>query len=122
MGSPSSLLSLAGVCRGAGRGGGRIESLLVGVSLEVGEGQLVAVVGSRSQGKTTLLQLAAGLVTPEDGTVRFRGTDLASLSDRGDTRRPPRSWRGRFSCLPIIPPCAESLRMRSAGERPASTW
>ncbi len=58
----------------------------MGVSLEVGEGQLVAVVGSRSQGKTTLLQLAAGLVTPEDGTVRFRGTDLASLSDREHAR------------------------------------
>jgi predicted ABC-type transport system involved in lysophospholipase L1 biosynthesis ATPase subunit len=43
-------------------------------------------VGSRSQGKTTLLQLAAGLVAPEDGVVRFGGHDLAGLSEREHAR------------------------------------
>ncbi len=75
------LLSLAGVSRGAARGAGRMEGLLVDVSLDVVAGELVAVVGSRSQGKTTLLQLAAGLVAPEAGVVRFRGHDLAGLSE-----------------------------------------
>jgi ABC-type lipoprotein export system ATPase subunit len=76
------LLCLGEVCRSVVRDGRRVEGLLVDVSLDVHAGELVAVVGSRSQGKTTLLQLAAGLVGPEDGTVRFRGRDLASLSDR----------------------------------------
>jgi putative ABC transport system ATP-binding protein len=80
------LLSLAGVSRGAVRGAGRVEGLLVDVSLDVGAGELVAVVGSRSQGKTTLLQLAAGLVAPEDGVVRFRGRDVAGLSEREHAR------------------------------------
>ncbi len=75
------LLSLAGVSRGAARGAGRVEGLLTGVSLDVVAGELVAVVGSRSQGKTTLLQLAAGLVAPEDGVVCFGGQDLAGLSE-----------------------------------------
>ncbi len=83
---PVPLLSLAGVCRGAARGAGRVEGLLVDVSLDVGTGELVAVVGSRSQGKTTLLQLAAGLVAPEDGVVRFGGHDLAGLSEREHSR------------------------------------
>jgi putative ABC transport system ATP-binding protein len=75
------LLSLAGVSRGAARGAGRVEGLLVEVSLDVVAGELVAAVGSRSQGKTTLLRLAAGLVAPEAGVVRFRGHDLAGLSE-----------------------------------------
>jgi putative ABC transport system ATP-binding protein len=80
------LLSLAGVSKGAVRGGGRVEALLVDVSLDVGAGELVAVVGSRSQGKTTLLQLAAGLMAPERGVVRFRGHDLAALPEREHAR------------------------------------
>ncbi len=80
------LLSLIGVSRGAVRGGGRVEALVVDVSVDVGRGELVAVVGSRSQGKTTLLQLAAGLVAPEDGVVRFCGQDLAGLSEREHAR------------------------------------
>jgi predicted ABC-type transport system involved in lysophospholipase L1 biosynthesis ATPase subunit len=80
------LLSFAGVCRGAARGGGRAEGLLRDVSLDVGAGELVAVVGSRSQGKTTLLALAAGLVVADVGVVRFRGRDLAEVSDREHAR------------------------------------
>ncbi|MGA2164948.1 MAG: ATP-binding cassette domain-containing protein [Solirubrobacteraceae bacterium] len=80
------LLSLVGVRYGAQRGRGRVEGLLVDVSLDVGAGELVAVVGSRSRGKTTLLQLAAGLVAPEDGVVRIRGYDLAGLSEREHSR------------------------------------
>ncbi len=80
------LLSLVGVRRGAARGTGRVEGLLVDVSLDMGAGELVAVVGSRSQGKTTLLGLAAGLVEPEAGMVGFRGNDLAGLSEREHAR------------------------------------
>jgi predicted ABC-type transport system involved in lysophospholipase L1 biosynthesis ATPase subunit len=63
-----------------------VEGLLVDVSLDVGVGELVAVVGSRSQGKTTLVMLAAGLVASEEGVVRFRGLDVAGLSEREHAR------------------------------------
>lgn len=80
------LLSFSGVGRRVARRSGRMEWLLVDVSLDVGAGELVAVVGSRSQGKTTLLHLAAGLVAPEDGVVCFRGRNLAGVSNREHAR------------------------------------
>ena len=55
---------------------------LSGVSLAVGEGELVAVVGPSGSGKTTLLHLAGTLDRPTSGIVRVAGLDIASLSDR----------------------------------------
>jgi putative ABC transport system ATP-binding protein len=52
-----------------------------GVSLTVEPSEVVAVIGPSGAGKTTLLLLAAGIVAPDEGTVRFRGQDLSSLSD-----------------------------------------
>ena len=73
------------VLRGVGAGyrrGGRDELVLEGVSLEVGAGELVAVVGQRWEGKTTLLWLAAGRALAAEGEVRFQGVDFASYSRR----------------------------------------
>jgi putative ABC transport system ATP-binding protein len=46
------------------------------VSLEVDSGEVVAVVGRRRSGRTTLLEVAAGIEPPSEGTVRFDGVDL----------------------------------------------
>ncbi len=59
--------------------------MLEGVSLDVGDGEVVAVVGQRWEGKTTLLRLAAGMAVADAGQVCFRGVDLGSYSRR---RRP----------------------------------
>jgi len=56
------------------------------VSLTVAAGELVAVYGPSGSGKSTLLYLAAGLVRPDAGSVRFEGRDLAELSRRAATR------------------------------------
>jgi energy-coupling factor transport system ATP-binding protein len=48
--------------------GGR-EDVLRGVDLEIGAGEIVAVIGRSGTGKSTLLQLAAGLRTPSSGVV-----------------------------------------------------
>jgi putative ABC transport system ATP-binding protein len=50
-----------------------------GVSLSVGAGQVLALYGPSGSGKSTLLLLAAGLLQPDSGTVRFTGDDLAQL-------------------------------------------
>jgi putative ABC transport system ATP-binding protein len=80
------LLSLECVSCTVGRGDGRTESLFTDVSLRVLGGELVAVVGTRSAGKTTLLGLASGLERPDAGIVRFDGRDLAGLSEREHAR------------------------------------
>jgi predicted ABC-type transport system involved in lysophospholipase L1 biosynthesis ATPase subunit len=78
------LLSLRGVCLSfrRGRGRGRLP-VLVGVSLEVGRGEIVAVVGSRAEGKTTLLEVAAGILPPDDGQVWLGDMELTGLSEEG---------------------------------------
>lgn len=50
------------------------------VTLAIGPGQVFAVYGPSGSGKTTLLLLAAGLLAPDRGMVRFAGQDLAALS------------------------------------------
>ncbi len=47
------------------------------VSLELNPGELVAVLGRRRSGRSTLLHVAAGLEPPSDGTVSFAGIDLS---------------------------------------------
>jgi len=74
------LLSLRGVGRGYRRGG-RWLRVLVDVSLDVGSGELVAVVGARGEGKTTLLKVAAGLELPDEGAVCLGDRDLTRCSD-----------------------------------------
>jgi ABC-type cobalamin/Fe3+-siderophores transport system ATPase subunit len=56
--------------------------VLQDVSLSVREGEVAAVIGGVSQGKTTLIRLASGLLPPEEGTVRVDGVALAELRDR----------------------------------------
>ena len=50
------------------------------VSLGVGEGELVSVVGPNGSGKTTLINAIAGLLPVRGGTLRFGGEDLTRLA------------------------------------------
>jgi putative ABC transport system ATP-binding protein len=50
------------------------------VNLRLQAGEMVALHGPSGSGKTTLLLLAAALLAPERGTIRFQGRDLASFS------------------------------------------
>ncbi len=56
------------------------------VSLQVPEGELVALVGRSGSGKTTLLNIVGGLDRPDGGAVIVDGTDLAGLDDAGRER------------------------------------
>jgi branched-chain amino acid transport system ATP-binding protein len=52
---------------------------LWGLSFEVFEGEVVALLGSNGAGKTTVLRVLSGLVKAKTGTVRFRGRDITNL-------------------------------------------
>ena len=49
------------------------------MSLKVGEGEIVSVVGANGAGKTTLLSTICGLVRARSGAIAFRGFNLAGL-------------------------------------------
>jgi len=52
---------------------------LKGVSLEVGEGEIVTLLGANGAGKTTTLRTISGLLRPVTGSVRFDGQDLRDV-------------------------------------------
>ena len=53
---------------------------LRGVSLEVPQGDLVALIGSNGAGKTTLLNTISGLIPATEGQVAWQGTSISGLS------------------------------------------
>ena len=61
-----------------------------GVSLDVPDGQLVAVLGPNGAGKTTTLEILEGFIAPTAGTVRVLGVD---------PRRGGRRWRARIGLV-----------------------
>ncbi|HEU4474709.1 MAG TPA: ABC transporter ATP-binding protein [Gemmatimonadales bacterium] len=78
---------------------------LRGVSLSVGPGEYVAIVGPSGSGKSTLLQIVGGIDPPSGGTVEILGTRLDALNDRELTRL--RLTRlgfvfQRFHLLPVL--------------------
>ena len=61
--------------------GARRRTVLTGIDLDLAPGEYVAVMGESGIGKSTLLNLVAGLDRPDAGSIRFDGADLATLDD-----------------------------------------
>jgi putative ABC transport system ATP-binding protein len=99
---------------------------LRGVSLEVTQGSLVAVMGPSGSGKSTLMHLLAGLDKPTSGAVWIGGTEITELDDRVLTllRRAHVGFVFQFfNLLPML--SAEEnilLPLTIAGERPDRGW
>lgn len=56
--------------------------VLKDISLTIGKGEIVAIVGPSGAGKTTLLQIAGSLENPDRGSVLFNGTELIGMKDK----------------------------------------
>lgn len=65
---------------------GRIPALAE-VSLRVGDGELVAIVGANGAGKTTLLKTLSGVQPASSGSVRFEGAEIAGEPPRQRVKR-----------------------------------
>src|ERR1700722_18988154 len=55
--------------------------VLRSVSLEIGRGLFVSIVGRSGSGKTTLLRIVAGLEKPDRGAIEIRGENVGSAAD-----------------------------------------
>jgi nitrate/nitrite transport system ATP-binding protein len=65
-------IELSGVCKGYGRADQRTH-VLEDINLSIEKGELVSIVGYSGAGKTTLVSLLAGLIKPDQGTVKVDG-------------------------------------------------
>src|SRR5258707_9440273 len=61
-----------------------------GISLTVGAGEQIAVIGPSGAGKTTLFRLLNLTLRPTSGSLGIAGVDVAGLSDQALRRQPPR--------------------------------
>jgi len=92
--------------------------ILHGLSLCVGDGEVVALLGRNGAGKTTTLRSITGLTPPRSGTIRYKGRDIAGtephrISRMGVALVP--ETRGIFSSLT----CEENLAI---AQRAGSRW
>ena len=61
--------------------------ILNGVSIHVGEGEIVTVIGPNGAGKSTLIKTIFGLLRPRGGTITFDGDEISLLKPHECTRR-----------------------------------
>jgi putative ABC transport system ATP-binding protein len=98
---------------------------LVGASMAVRTGEVVAVMGPSGSGKSTLLHCLAGIVRPHRGSVVFDGQELTALGDAGRSalRRDAFGFVFQFGQLVPELTCLENvalpLRLQGVRRRPA---
>src|SRR5436190_24192409 len=121
----SEVVSAREVTRRYGEGDSAVDALR-GVSLEVGQAELTAIMGPSGSGKSTLMHILAGLDRPTGGSVAIAGREIGSMSDNELTKL-RRSHIGFvfqfFNLLPML--TAEenvTLPLRIAGKKVDARW
>src|SRR5574341_212391 len=77
--------------------------VLDAITLHVRAGEYVAIMGESGIGKSTLLNLIAGLDTPDAGNIALDGTELTTLDDNSRTRLRRRSMGFVFQAFHLLP-------------------
>jgi putative ABC transport system ATP-binding protein len=78
-------------------------AIFEGVNLELRHGEYLAIMGESGVGKSTLLNLLAGLDTPDSGHVVLEGVDLSTLDDDGTTLLRRRAVGFVFQAFHVLP-------------------
>ena len=123
--APSAVVAAKDLTRRYGEGDTAVDALR-GVSLDVQQGKLTAVMGPSGSGKSTLMHILAALDRPTSGEVWIAGTKLGQLSDNEITklRREHIGFVFQFfNLLPML--TAEEnivLPLTIAGEKPEKAW
>jgi putative ABC transport system ATP-binding protein len=123
--APSAVVAARDITRVYGEGETAVNALC-GVTLDIEQGKLTAVMGPSGSGKSTLMHILAALDRPTSGTVWVAGTKLGNLSDNEITklRRDHIGFVFQFfNLLPMLN--AEEnvlLPMTIAGEKPDPEW
>jgi putative ABC transport system ATP-binding protein len=119
------VVSAQGLTRRYGAGDTAVDALR-GVSLDVAEGELVAVMGPSGSGKSTLMHILAGLDKPTTGTVDIAGTEITTLDDRKLTRLRRQHIGFVFQFFNLLPMLTAEenvvLPLTIAGEKPERQW
>jgi oligopeptide/dipeptide ABC transporter ATP-binding protein len=108
---------------GGGWFGGRRRILRAAeqVSLEIAEGEVLALVGESGSGKSTLGNVVAGLQAPSEGSIRFRGLPLTRATWKEARRAIQIVFQDPFGALdprmPVSDIIAEPLRIQGIGTR-----
>ena len=77
------LLQVDGITKSYGSPNtGNYRNVLGGITLEVSEGESIAILGPSGSGKTTLLNIIGSLDYPDSGSVIFRNEDITSFSEK----------------------------------------
>jgi putative ABC transport system ATP-binding protein len=117
--------SATNLVRRYGEGATSVEALR-GVSLDVAEGRLTAIMGPSGSGKSTLMHILAGLDRPTSGSVLLDGIEITDLPDKKLTmlRREKIGFVFQFfNLLPML--TAEEnvvLPLTIAGRKPEREW
>ncbi|QFY07246.1 urea ABC transporter ATP-binding subunit UrtE [Nonomuraea phyllanthi] len=109
------MLSVTGLESGYGRA-----RVLFGVSLEVGPGRLVCVMGRNGVGKTTLLNTVMGVLPATAGTVTFEGRDVTRLKPHERVRLGMGYVPQGHQCFPQMSVLGNLLVTQEAAKEPRS--
>jgi putative ABC transport system ATP-binding protein len=120
-----SVVSASNLIKRYGQGVAHVDALR-GVSLEIEDGRMTAVMGPSGSGKSTLMHILAGLDQPTEGTVRIAGLEVSSMTDRELTRLRRRHIGFVFQFFNLLPMLTAEenvvLPLSIAGEKPDRAW
>ncbi|MFE9763225.1 ABC transporter ATP-binding protein [Streptomyces sp. NPDC005808] len=117
---PGSLLTAADLRKTYGT-----TTALDGAEFSIHPGEVVAVMGPSGSGKSTLLHCLAGIVTPDSGSIRYNGREMATMNDtqRSALRRTEFGFVFQFGQLVPELTCVENvalpLRLNGTGRKEA---